>query len=146
MNVRKLALCFSVIAGVACSSYSSGPRESGDRGYALSGFGAMSPVPTVVTLNGRSVFHLGGSLLLSKDGQANGTFRYRLDSNGNPQQLKVFTGTWVQSGEGRTITLDGATGTETTIDGVSRVTMTATWTDAGMVIGGVFEFTRVLPE
>lgn len=147
MNFRQLALCLVALVSVACS-HTSAPRQNGSvaRGYSLSAYGSNSPIPLVISSDGHSIFGLGGSLLLGEDRTATATIRYRLDSNSNPEKSKIFSGTWVQGPSGRIIELNGATASETTTDGIDRVTMTASWTDSGVLIGGIFGFTRVLPE
>lgn len=146
MNLRQLALCLFTLAGVACT-HSSAPRNnSGQLGYSLSTFGSDAYVPPVISSDGHSIFGLNGDLILAEDGSATARFRYRLDSNTNPEKLKIFSGTWVQGPSGRTIELNGATANEMTTHGISRATLTASWTDSGVLIGGVFGFTQVFPE
>lgn len=147
MSFRQLSLSLLVVAGVACT-HSSAPRQNSSKelGYALITYGANSYVPPVIASGGHSIFGLNGSLFLAEDGTATATFRYRLDSNSNPEKSKTFSGTWIQGASGRTIEINGATASETTTYGISRATMTASWTDSGVLIGGVFGFTQVFPE
>ena len=146
MNLRQLALCFVTIVGVACT-HSSAPRnKSGQLGYSLSTYGSNAYVPTVISSEGRSIFGLNGNLILAEDGTATATFRYRLDSNSNPEKSKTFSGTWIQGSSSRVIQLIGATATETTTHDIRQATMTASWTDSGVLIGGVFGFTQVFAE
>ena len=146
MNFRRLALCLLTLAGMACT-HSSAPRNvSGQLGYSLTTFGTNAYVPPVISSDGRSIFGLNGNLILAEDGTATATFRYRLDSNSNPEKSKTFSGTWAQGTSGRTVELNGATASERTIHGISQATITASWTDSGVPIGGVFGFTQVFPE
>lgn len=147
MIFRQLSLSLFVLAGVACT-HSSAPRQNGSAqlGYSLSTYGSNAYVPPVISSEGRSIFGLNGNLILAEDGTATATFRYRLDSNNTPEKSKTFSGTWIQGPSGRAIAINGATATESTTYGISRATMTASWTDSGVVIGGVFGFTQVFPE
>ena len=146
MISRQLALCIVALAAAACSHSSAPRRNSSELGYSLSTYGSNPYVPPVISSDGHSIFGLGGSLVLAEDGTATVTFRYRLDSSSNPEMSKIFSGTWTLSASGRRIELDGATASETTTHGISQATITASWTDSGVLIGGVFGFTQVFPE
>jgi hypothetical protein len=146
MSFRQFSLSLAILAGAACT-HSSAPRQNGaELGYSLSTYGSNSYVPPLIASDGHSIVGLNGNLLLSGNGTATATFRYRLDSNSNPEKTKTFSGTWIQGASGRTIEINGVTTSESTTYGISRATMTASWTDSGVLIGGVFGFIQVFPE
>lgn len=147
MKVRQLAVLIVAIVTAACTnSTGPGPNSALERGYFLTEYGSNAFVPPVISADGRSIFALGGDILLGKDGTATARMRYRLDSNTSPEKVKVFTGTWTKGSSIAVITLDGAAASETIVNGIYRATMTATWSDSGVTIGGVFRFSQALPE
>ena len=143
---QAMLLCSLTISGLACSQTGfPGPGKT-PFGFALDAYESQSPVPIVVTSGGRSLFRLGASIGFLEGGHATATFRYRMDSSTEPEHVKVLAGTWVEGPAGLTVTFDGATTERTSTNGVDRLIVTASWTDAGATIGGKFGFTRVYPE
>ena len=134
------------LSAFGCSTSSFPGPGSAPFGYALSAYQSQSPVPIVVTSGGRSLFRLGGSIGFLEGGAATATFRYRMDSTGEPEHVKVFSGTWAEGTSGLVVAFDGVTTERVTTNGIDRLIMTASWTDSGAVLGGVFEFSRVYPE
>lgn len=147
MNIRRsILLCTVALSALACS-HSSGPGPgSAPFGYDLSAYQSQSPVPIVVTSGGRSLFRLGASIGFLEGGRATATFRYRMDSTNEPEHVKVFAGTWTEGPSGLVVTFEGAATQRVTANGKDDLIMTASWSDSGSLLGGVFGFSRVYPE
>ena len=141
-----MLLCAIALSGLACSHSGFPGPGSTPFGYDLIAYESQSPVPIVVTSGGRSLFRLGGSMGFLEGGAATATFRYRMDSSTDPEHVKVFFGTWSEGPSGLVVTFDGATTEMVSTNGIDRLIMTASWTDSGATLGGVFGFTRVYPE